>query len=323
MGVILGVDGGNSKTELVVATTEGECVAFLRGPGSNSHAIGAAGTAAVIDALVTESGVDLPAGNGVFFLSGADSPSDIADLEAEVEAAGWVNHARVDNDTFALLRAGTDARAAVAVICGSGINCVGRAGGRVVRYPSLGWETGDWGGSEMLGREAIFLAARAEDGRGEETRLVDVVRRHFGTATVEEVGIAVHYRRLEQSRLGELAPLIVAAAEHDRVAAALVDRLAGEIALLVRRAVRDLGMDACEVVLGGGMLRGEPGPLHARVSERLPDGVTPVILAALPVLGAGLAALDDAGSGESARNRLRGELCAREALGARLEKSTG
>jgi N-acetylglucosamine kinase-like BadF-type ATPase len=309
MGVILGVDGGNSKTDLLVATTDGECVALVAGPGSNSHAIGAAGTAAVIDALVTESGVDLPAANGVFFLCGADSPSDIADLEAEVAATGWVSHARVDNDTFALLRAGTDAAAAVAVVCGSGINCVGRAaGGREVRYPSLGWETGDWGGSEMLGREALFLAARAEDERGKETQLVEIVCRHFDTATVEEVGIAVHYRQWEQSRLGELAPLIVAAARDDQVAAGLVDRLAEEIALLVRRALRDLGVDACEVVLGGGMLRGQPGLLHERVLELLPDGVVPVTFTAPPVLGAGLAALDDAGAGESARSRLRMEL---------------
>ncbi len=52
----------------------------------------------------------------------------------------------VDNDTFALLRSGTDRGWGVAVVCGGGINCVGlTADGREVRFPSLGPITGDWG----------------------------------------------------------------------------------------------------------------------------------------------------------------------------------
>jgi N-acetylglucosamine kinase-like BadF-type ATPase len=310
MGVILAVDGGNSKTELVVATTEGECLALVRGEGSNSHAVGVDGAVAVIGALIAESGAPLPAEHAVFFLCGADVPADIVELHAAVAAAGWARETRVDNDTFALLRAGTDAADAVAVICGSGINCVGRAaGGRTARYPSLGWETGDWGGSEMLGRDAVFLAARAEDGRCEPTELAELVCLHFGLPRVEDVGAAVHYRRLPQSRLGELAPLVVdAAARGDAVAVALVDHLATEIGLMVRRAFRDLAVEGGDVVLGGGMLQSGTGRLHDAVLERLPAGARPVVPADRPVLGAALAALDDAEAGESAKDRLRQEL---------------
>ena len=310
MGLILAVDGGNSKTELVVATTDGECVALVRGAGSNSHAVGVDGAVAVIGSLIAESGASLPAEHAVFFLCGADVPADIAELDAALTAGAWAREIRVDNDTFALLRAGTDAADAVAVICGSGINCVGRAaGGRMARYPSLGWETGDWGGSEMLGRDAVFFAARAEDGRGEPTELAELVRLHFGLERVEDVGAAVHYRRLRQSRLGELAPLVVdAAARGDAVATALVDRLANEIALMVRRAFRDLAIEAGDVVLGGGMLQGGAGRLHDAVLERLPPGARPIVLDDRPVLGAALAALDDAGAGTRAKDRLRQEL---------------
>jgi N-acetylglucosamine kinase-like BadF-type ATPase len=141
--VVLGVDGGNSKTDLVAATLDGELLACVRGPGSNSHAVGAEGCADVIGGLVERAGVDGVCERGAFFLCGADVPADLAELEEAVRRRGWVRHAIVDNDTFALLRAGSAAPAAVAVVCGSGINCVGRAPGRVVRYPGLGWETGD------------------------------------------------------------------------------------------------------------------------------------------------------------------------------------
>ena len=140
VSLILGVDGGNSKTELVVATLEGEPVAHVQGPGSNSHTEGPARTAAFLSELVARAGFDAPVVQGTFYLCGADIPADFAALAEALEQEPWVERAAVDNDIFALLRAGTDKADAVAVVCGAGINCAGRSSnGRVVRYPSLGW----------------------------------------------------------------------------------------------------------------------------------------------------------------------------------------
>ncbi len=306
MGVI-GVDGGNAKTELVLASLDGEPLAYVRGPGSNSHGLGAEGCVAVIAKLVERAQLAAPDDHGAFFLCGADVPADIEELAAAVNARGWVRQASVDNDTFALLRAGTDAPDAVAVVCGAGINCVGRAAdGRTARYPSLGWETGDWGGSEMLGREALFLAARAEDGRAESTALLPAILGYFGAESVAALGESVHYGRLRQQRLGELAPVIVAVAEAgDAAARGLIQRLADEIVLLARKALRDLELVDAEVVLGGGMLREGKGLLYDEVVSRLGEHEHPVVATDPPVLGAGLAALDAAGAPPEAGERLR------------------
>ena len=140
MGLILGVDAGNSKTELLAATLEGDPFAFVRGPGTNAHGRGADGCLADIAPLVQRAGLDAPAEHGAFFLCGVDIPSDIVDLTDAVTRTGWVRAATVDNDAFALLRAGSDAADVVAVVCGAGINCVGRAAGGVWRgiHPSVG-----------------------------------------------------------------------------------------------------------------------------------------------------------------------------------------
>jgi N-acetylglucosamine kinase-like BadF-type ATPase len=304
--LIVGADGGNSKTELVVATDEGQPVAYVRGPGSNSHAVGAAGCIDVVESLLRQAAGGAVPLQGAFFLCGADVPGDIAELTDEVARRRLVERAIVDNDTFALLRAGTDSPDAVAVICGSGINSVGRAaGGRVVRYPSLGWETGDWGGGEALGREALYFAARAEDGRGEPTVLVDVIRSHFGLS-LAEVGQAIHYKRLRAEHLGHLAPAVIAAAVDDPVAARLVERLADEVVLLVRRALRDLKLQGADVVLGGGLLREAPfvSEVVVRLARRAPSA-RPIVAVDPPVLGAALAALDAAGAPRGAHDRLR------------------
>jgi N-acetylglucosamine kinase-like BadF-type ATPase len=309
MGVIVGVDAGNSKTELLLATLDGQPFAYVRGPGSNAHGLGADGMVDALGKLVERSGLEAPAEHGAFFVCGVDIPSDIVELSAAVNGTGWVRGSTVDNDTFALLRAGSDSPDAVAVVCGAGINCVGRAaGGRITRYPSLGWETGDWGGSEMLGRDVLFHAARAKDGRGEPTVLHDIVCTHFGMS-VEEVGEAVHYGRMRQGRLGELASAVVAAAaDGDAVAHALIERLAGEIVLMAARALADLELEAGDVVLGGGMLRNGRGLLFDEVVKGLHRRVPrarPVAAIDPPVLGAALVALEAAGAPIASVERLR------------------
>jgi N-acetylglucosamine kinase-like BadF-type ATPase len=292
VGLVLGVDGGNSKTDVVVATTDGEPVSFARGGGSNSH--GPGGSAACIDVIASLVELEQQAERAVLFLCGADLPHDVIELTQLARARGWARDVTVDNDTFALLHAGTDAADAVAVVCGAGINCVGRSGRNVVRYPALGWETGDWGGAEMLGQEALYHANRAVDGRGEPTALAELVELHFGKPVVE-VGADLHYKRMPRSRLGELAPAVIAS--DDAVALELTQRLADEVVLLVERALRDLGLAEADVVLGGGMLA-DRGRLFGLVAEEL--SAEPIVPTLPPVAGAVLAALE-----EDARPRFR------------------
>ena len=75
--VLIGVDGGNTKTDVLVVARDGEPVAFVRGGGSNSHGPGGAeGAIAVIAKLVAHTGCP-PAEHGAFFLCGADVPGDV------------------------------------------------------------------------------------------------------------------------------------------------------------------------------------------------------------------------------------------------------
>jgi N-acetylglucosamine kinase-like BadF-type ATPase len=313
MGLVIGVDGGNTKTDVLVAGDDGVPVAYVRGPGSNSHGLGGAeGAAAVVAKLVAHARPSETAELGSFFLCGADVPGDVEALERAFAPHGLARTLVVDNDTFALLRTGSDAPDAVAVVCGGGFNYVGRAAdGRTARYPSLGWETGDWGGSEMLGREVLFHAARAEDGRGKPTALVKIVKQEFDLPTVAAVGKAIHYRQVPEQWLGRLAPAVVAAAaDGDTVARGLIVRLAEDIALAAWRALWDLGLieRRADVVLGGGMLRDGVGLLHdeviARIGHRVPMARV-VVPSAPPVLGAALEALMAIGAPPEAGARLR------------------
>ena len=167
--------------------------AWLRArAGSNHQLIGPDAAFDVLAGLVAEAGSEAGIDTGsrlaqhaAVYLAGADFPREVEMLLARVSLAGWAVEVSLDNDTFALLRAGTNAANRIAVVCGAGINCVGvSAAGDVLRFPSVGPISGDWGGGAALGTEALFLAVRAEDGRGQPTALREAVTQHFGTDSV-------------------------------------------------------------------------------------------------------------------------------------------
>ena len=103
-------------------------------------------------------------------LAGVDFPDEEHEAQRVLDARGWAGRTEIGNDTFAVLRAGTERGWGVAITCGAGINCVGVApDGRRVRFPALGAISGDWGGGYDVGLAGLSAAARSEDGRGPTT----------------------------------------------------------------------------------------------------------------------------------------------------------
>ena len=307
----IAVDGGNSKTDVALVREDGEVTATARGAGSSPQYLGVDGALAVIGGLLERAHDEFPVEVAELLLAGVDFPAEEEAVRAGIEQRRWATRVSVDNDTFAVLRAGTDALWGVAVVCGAGINCVGVAqDGRQARFRALGWTTGDWGGGGDVGRDAVWAAARSEDGRGPKTVLETAVPAHFGLSTPSELAEAVHFGRIDAARAIELAPVVFAAAADDPVAAEIVDHLASEVVALARVAITRLGLERepVEVVLG----HPTPGLLSA-IARGLAD-VGPTITAhstsAPPILGAALLALDALGAEPAAYERARTQLAA-------------
>ena len=211
--LLLAVDGGNAKTDLVLADREGRILSLVRGPGSSPHEHGVEGALDRIEALVIEAGAEGPVAYAELLLAGVDFPSEVRNLQARAQERGWADHVEVANDTFAVLRAGTDRGWGVAVVCGAGINCLGLGpDGREARFPALGDISGDWGGGQDVGRDrrlgggAQRGRARAEDAarapRAGALRPRDTTRARGGRAHRSGVQASLHRARAARVRRG-------------------------------------------------------------------------------------------------------------------------
>ncbi|MBV7668732.1 ATPase [Streptomyces halstedii] len=320
MGVnasVLAVDAGNSKTDVALIGEDGSVLSTARGGGFQPPVVG---VEAAVDVLASAIGRALAgAGRPVdavahvsACLANADLPVEEAELTEALLRRGWGRTVEVRNDTFAILRAGVDEPRGVAVVCGAGINCVGMVpDGRTARFPAIGRISGDWGGGSGLAEEALWYAARAEDGRGEPTELARALPGHFGLDSMYALIEALHRGRIPQESRHELTPVLFATgAAGDPVASALVDRLADEVVAMASVALDRLGLldEDVPVLLGGSVLAARHPRLDERIgallAERAPKAVIRVV-AQPPVLGAGLLGLDHIGAAPGVHDTLR------------------
>ncbi|WP_033824412.1 N-acetylglucosamine kinase [Kitasatospora sp. MBT63] len=316
---VLAIDAGNSKTDVALVSADGTVLGSARGGGFQPQLDGAEQAVDGLGPLVEEAALQAGLRPGTPFtthvsacLANADLPIEEQRLQAAIEARRWGLTGHVANDTFGLLRAGTDGPRGVAVVCGAGINCVGLLpDGRTARFPALGHLTGDWGGGGGLAAEAMWHATRAEDGRGGPTALAGAIARHFGLPSATAVAETMHLGGLDRGRLHEIVRVLFAAAEAgDRTSLDLVDRQADEIARLAVVALTRLGLlgEPTPVVLGGGVLAARHplliDNLTARLAAAAPLAETRIVVAP-PVLGAALLGLDHLGAGPEIQHRLR------------------
>ncbi|MFE1365143.1 N-acetylglucosamine kinase [Streptomyces anulatus] len=322
MGVnvsVVAIDAGNSKTDVALIGEDGTVLSTARGGGFQPPVVGVEAAIDVLAAALDRAVAELPApptrsGHVSACLANADLPVEEAELAAALQARGWGSSVEVRNDTFAILRAGVDEPRGVAVVCGAGINCVGMTpDGRTARFPAIGRISGDWGGGSGLAEEALWFAARAEDGRGEPSELARALPGHFGLDSMYALIEALHRGGIPSARRHELTPVLFAtAAGGDPVALALVERLADEVVAMASVALRRLGLleEEAPVLLGGSVLAACHPQLNDRITELLASRAPKAearVVSEPPVLGAALLGLDRTGAAPEVHRRLRAQ----------------
>ena len=307
--LLLGVDGGATKTVAVVADESGRVLGSGRAGGSDLHG---PDEELALDELARAIGLAVAAagreprdiGAAVLACCGADWPEDFDDIRSGVmRRVALGTEPEVVNDGFGTLRAGTPDGVGLAVALGTGLSVC--AAGPTGRWHSSYWA--DDAGAVSLARASVRAAVRAELGLGSPTVLAAAVPAALGLSTAAMALHALTRRRgLPPAAHGRIAEAALrAASDGDEVAVDLVEDVVRVCAESAQLAVREAGLapGSVPLVLAGGLFRGDPGILRGRLAARIP--ATEIVHPALePVGGALLLAFDAAGI-VPVRERLR------------------
>jgi glucosamine kinase len=321
--LLLGVDGGATKTLAGVLDVPGGRVHLGSGGPSNPDAVGSlAASAAIVEACqqaLHDAGVtagELDA--AVLAIAGSDTAGVERDLRTGHRSLvdGWI----VVNDVVGAWATATRCRPGVGVIAGTGSNVFGvGADGSSWRAGGWGHILGDEGSAYFIAVNSIRAALHDRERSGPRTRLSDAVRAFFGAGSVEAVAGLVYSKPLSK---GEIAAFAVEAArvaeDGDEVARSILARGGRELARQVSAVVQQTALQGRFPIglIGSAFKAGEllVGPLRESVNRVAPEAQLAVV-EMQPVGGALLLAAQACGARDTVDYEEIERLVA-EALGA-------
>jgi N-acetylglucosamine kinase-like BadF-type ATPase len=300
--LLLGVDGGNSKTVALVARADGTIVGA--GRSGNTDIYNASSVEAALEELGRAVATALAAAGGraedvvgsAFSLAGADWPEDFALLGRELPQRIGLDHPPVVvNDAIGALRCSTDDAVGVAVVCGTG----GAIGARNRRGETfhVGFWPDSMGGEEIAqaGLAAVF---RAGLDLGPQTSLIERALRRYGAGSEMELLHTFTRRdRPRPRRAAFVADVLDAGDAGDPVAVEIVTGNGHRLGEAARISAARVGLEGgYALVLAGGVLRHGSRLMTDAVCARVPEAV-PLRAEREPAVAALLWAYDAAGIG--------------------------
>ena len=328
--IVVGVDGGGSKTRVLVADERGEPLGGCDGPGSAVRPGAVEHSAEVIagsvrDALAVAGLEGQRPAVLCVGVAGVGRAAEREELWSALTALDVAAEVLVLPDAKVALDDAFGDGPGILLVAGTGSIAFGRGpAGAEARVGGWGPVCGDEGSGAWIGRRALSVVTASLDGREPETALVGAV---LTAAELHDPSELVAWASAASTaQLAALAATVVSAAENgDLRANSILDLAAEELALHVRTLARELFADeraACPVAFAGGLLK-VGSSLRKRLEHRLKSSTPGAELSSAevrPERGAVRAALAALGGGEPLREE-DGESDAAQQAGEGDEKN--
>lgn len=278
---MLGVDGGATKTRAVVLDgslkTLGEGTAGPSNPLRVGVSEAASAVREAVDLACADGGVrrsDIAAAE--FGLAGVKR-SDLRERMREALAALGIKSFDVVTDADVALYGVTEGKAGLVIIAGTGSICCGvNARGRHACAGGWGPVAGDEGSGSWIARRGLQAAARATDGRGPKTPLVEAACVYFNVGEPSDLSTAIYAPSVTHNRIAGFGRFVIEAAKkRDGVAREIVVEAGRELGMAAVAAIRKLKMERERFQIGyvGGVFSaGEMilGPVREEVAPVAP-----------------------------------------------------
>lgn len=218
----IGVDGGGTKTELILIDDRGEVVARRLTGGCNPNISGPEAARITLEEAMATLAAHFPVSHTLLCMAG--SPAFWRETAESLNAGSLFGEVTVLDDSRSVLELATHGRPGLVLHAGTGSFVAANAPDGTIHYAGgTGWRFGDPGSGYDLGRRTISKALLELQGWQLPTSLSTLVRDHTGL--IHAAAITRHfYQHAEPNKqIAALAPaLLRLAAEGDHAAHQIV-----------------------------------------------------------------------------------------------------
>jgi glucosamine kinase len=278
--IVIGIDGGGSKTRAMVADEQGGMISDVVGPASAVRPGNVDSSAAVIadvvrDALASCEMTHVTPRVLCVGVAGVGREAERQELWQALASRELADEIVIHSDFAVALDDAFGDGPGVLLVSGTGSVAFGRSPtGATARSGGWGPVFGDEGSGAWIGRKALSVVAAANDGREPETALTGAI---LTAAQVNELPELIGWAaQATPAILASLAPVVMSVADSgDLRANSIVSLAVEELSLHIRALARQLFIDeraALSVALSGGMLQ-RGSTLRKRLEHRLKSAV--------------------------------------------------
>lgn len=301
---VIGIDGGATKTTAVLADLNRNILAEKSSGPANFLIIGTEKVAKTISDLILDvcNEAEVNIGNievVCIGLTGAGRESDAEKIKKAI-IDYWstaystpIKNIIVTSDARIALEGAFSGRPGIILIAGTGSIIFGKdRGGTLYRVGGFGRYIGDEGSGYSIGRLGLQAVAKSMDGRGPETKLMDILKTQFGINSPEDLINKVYQENLD---FAAVAPLVIQCAEEGDEACREILRKEAEELVLHIKAIKDkIRVRTVYISFIGGLLSGDNyySKLLRKIILQKIEGVNVILPEHPPAYGAILMAMD-------------------------------
>ena len=202
----LGVDGGGTKTHIVLLNDAKEFVCEGIAGASNPLRVGIeTAVANIIKAINAACDVSNQSRGDIVSATFGLAGVRRSDLRQRIREGVYkqlhIGKIEVVTDAEIALYGATLGKAGLVVIAGTGSVCIGQ-NDKGEKFSAGGWGplAGDEGGGAGIARSALHAIAKASDGRGKLTSLSDLAIDYFRAAHIEDLVVAIYAPQIDKAR---------------------------------------------------------------------------------------------------------------------------
>ncbi len=245
----LGVDGGGTKTEFALVTSDGHVVHRFVKDGCNPNDIGFGKTVALLRSGIDEMLIEFQSVKSVFLgIAGISSADYSSRLYAELTKYYPRLKIQLKNDSFNLFA--IDESADMAVISGTGSVVFVRDGENYRRVGGWGYLLDDAGSAYGIGKDALCAALREEEEGASPSLLRRLLLKQMKTETVWD-NFSTIYGEGKPYIAGLATAVFEAYKLNDATAIEIVEKNTAALGELLNAGVRRYGVKPTAIASGG------------------------------------------------------------------------